>query len=111
MKKVSTLLASLFLISCLITSCDSAEKESKNTDTSDPCAQFVDEYQEFCDDYLAVVKKMKADPTDMSAVADFNELDAKGRKMEQKANECQDSKYADKIMKITTKMMNSAAGL
>ena len=111
MKKVSTLFTSLFLISCLIVSCDSAEKEGKNTNTSDPCAQFVDEYQAFCDDYLAVVKKMKADPTDMSAVADFNELDAKGGKMGQKANECQDSKYADKIMKITTKMINSAADM
>ena len=54
---------------------------------------------------------MKADPTDKSAVADFNELDAKGGKMGQKANECQDSKYADKIMKITTKMINSAADM
>ena len=54
---------------------------------------------------------MKADPTDMTAVSDFNAMQSKVEKMDKEAEKCKDSKYGGKIMEITAKMMNSAAGL
>lgn len=108
MKKLLTICLSLLLISSFLQSCNSADKGAENS--TDPCEELITEYEKLCDDYLAIVNKMKANPTDMSAVSDFNEMQTKAQKMERESKDCTDPKYTDRVMKITNKMMQAASG-
>ena len=111
MKKLLTICLSLMLISSFLQSCGNAENNSGNAgEATDPCEELITEYEKLCDDYLAIVNKMKANPTDMSAVSDFNEMQTKAQKMERESKDCTDPKYTDRVMKITNKMMQAASG-
>ena len=107
MKKLTVFSLSFLLIGSLLSSCSS----STNTSEEDPCEKLIAEYELFCDDYLTIITKIKANPADMSAVSDFNEMQTKASKMGKEAKACDDPKYNDRMMKLSTKMMQAASGL
>ncbi len=72
--------------------------------TEDDCSAFLDEYEEFVDDYIDVLKKYKANPSDMSILSDYQEMAAKATEMQNDAKNCSSAKYANRVNKITQKL-------
>lgn len=72
--------------------------------SSDDCSDFLDEYEEFVNDYIAIVKKYKADPTDMSVLEDYQEMVEKATDMQKEAKNCKGSKYVKRVNQLNQKL-------
>jgi hypothetical protein len=54
---------------------------------SDEWNETLDGYEDYVDDYVALIKKQKADPTDMSIMTEYQELMQKGTEWSTKMSE------------------------
>ena len=88
-----------------------AKTEEKATESNNDCDQFIKDYEEFVDSYIVIIKKMKANPTDMTILSEYTEMAKNAATMQTNAGNCADSKYADKLTKLATKMAKAAAGM
>lgn len=79
--------------------------------TSNNCDQFIKDYEEFVNSYIAIIKKMKANPSDMSIMTEHTEMASNAATMQSDAADCTDAKYVAKLSKLATKMANAAAGM
>ncbi|MBQ1186287.1 MAG: hypothetical protein IIX54_01185 [Clostridia bacterium] len=52
----------------------STEELSDESSTDDSWREFLKEYEEWADKYIAVVKKYKANPTDLSILTEYTSL-------------------------------------
>lgn len=85
--------------------------ESTSASSSSDCDQFITDYEEFVSSYIAILKKYKANPTDMSILTEYSEMASKAATMQTDASNCTDAKYAAKLMKLNTKIANAVAGM
>jgi hypothetical protein len=88
-----------------------AKTEEKATESNNDCDQFIKDYEEFVDSYIVIIKKMKANPTDMTILSEYTEMAKNAATMQTNAGNCADSKYAAKLTKLATKMAKAAAGM
>ena len=88
-----------------------AKTEEKSTESNNDCDQFIKDYEEFVDSYIVIIKKMKANPTDMTILSEYTEMAKNAATMQTKAGNCADSKYTTKLTKLGTKMAKAAAGM
>ena len=76
----------------------------KAVSASDDCSSFLDEYEEFVNDYIAMVKKYKANPTDMSVLEDYQNMVEKATDMQKEAKNCKGSKYVKRVNQLNQKL-------
>jgi hypothetical protein len=71
------------------------------------CDQFYKQYEAFVDSYSKLLKKYKANPSDLSIIEEYNEAVEKANELQSTANNCDDPKYANKLLELTKKMANA----
>jgi len=93
-----------------IESGDNSNDEIESS-TSKDCDQFIKDYEEFVNGYIVIIKKMKANPTDMSIMTEYAEMASNAATMQSDAADCTDAKYVTKLSQLATKMAYAAAGM
>ena len=139
MKKLMTIFGAILFASFILTSCGSssskepaetteepaetteepaatteepvATTEENSTESSGDCDQFIKDYEEYVNSYIDIIKKMKANPSDMTIMSEYTEMAAKAATMQTNAGDCTDAKYTAKLANLATKMANAAAGM
>ena len=93
----------------------STESSDESTDetvsSSSDCDQFITDYEKFVDSYIAIIKKMKANPSDPSILTEYTEMASESATMQDNAKNCKDPKYVSKLAKLTSKMTSAASGM
>ena len=84
-----------------------SESSSSNTD----CDEYLDGYEDFMDKYISVLKKYKADPSDMSIMTEYTALASKAQEWAGKTPDCSDASFIAKFSEIQMRMANSAIGM
>jgi len=87
------------------------EKQKNNTNNNTDCKKFLKDYEEFMDDYIKILKKYKANPTDMTIMSDYTMILGKVDNWANYNKECENDpaflrKYMEIQMKITTALIN-----
>jgi hypothetical protein len=85
--------------------------ETASSESTTDCDQFIADYEDFVNSYVTVLKKYKANPTDISILTEYTQMAAKTVTMQTDALNCTDVKYAAKLMKLNTKLANAAIDL
>ena len=81
-------------------------------DATGDCDQFIADYEAFVNSYIVIIKKMKANPSDMSIMSEYTEMVSTATTMQENVGDCMgDAKYAVKLTKLLTKMTNALAGM
>ncbi len=126
-----TIFGAILFASVILTSCGGSDKnanddlddaienysddESTNDEiessTSNNCDQFIKDYEEFVNSYIKIIKKMNANPSDMTIMTEYAEMASKAATMQSDAADCTDAKYITKLSQLATKMANAAAGM
>lgn len=93
-------------------SIDMEEVESTDeTSSSDEWSKVLDDYESYVDDYTALIKKQKADPTDMSIMTEYQQLMQKGTEWSTKMSEISSEfgpKELTRMQEIQTKLSKAA---
>lgn len=79
-------------------------ENNSSTSTDAYCDQFIKDYEEFANSYIKLLKKYKANPTDASILTEYAEAAQKATEMETNASECNDPKYASKLIELSNKL-------
>ena len=87
---------------------DSESSSSSSTSSSVDCDQFITDYSDFADSYVALLKKYKANPSDASILTEYTEAAQKAMEMQKDASSCTDPDYASKLMEIANKIAKAA---
>lgn len=87
------------------------KKADEEVSGSSDCDQFIKDYEAFATSYIKVLKKYKANPTDMTVLGEYTEMAQKAAKMDKEAKDCNDAVYVSKIAAIASKIASAAAGL
>ena len=95
------------------TSDESSEELSETMDdassSSSDCEQFCDDYEAFVDDYIEVLKKYKANPSDMSILTEYSSMMSKASSMQNVSADCAgDLKAAARMSASAMKMAQAA---
>jgi hypothetical protein len=69
------------------TSLDDDVEVSDESSASDEMDEILDDYEEYVEDYVAIIKRQKADPTDMSILTEYQGLMQKGTEWSTKMSE------------------------
>lgn len=90
----------------------------KNNTTSDDTEwkQFLKDYEAWVDDYIAIVKKYKNNPTDMSILSDYTEMVSEMAEWSEKADEieleledtAEALEYSKEVLRIAGKLAEAA---
>ena len=125
MKRLLALALSLVLVLSLA-ACGSNETpsadDSKNpavsgsTSENEEWKQFLKEYDEWVDDYIEIVKKYEANPTDTTILTDYTEMASKvadwaerAEKIEQELADTEAAlEYSAELLKIANKLAEAA---
>lgn len=75
------------------------------------CDEFLEGYENFMDNYIVILKKSKADPTDMSIMTEYMSLMTEASEWTSKTPDCTDMEFLLKLSKIQMKMTTAAAGM
>lgn len=88
---------------------EAKKSEAKPDNSGGDCEKFLKDYEAFVNSYVAFMKKYKANPTDMTLLANYSKMLEKAGKMEDRAKDCNDDpKFAARLAKIATKMAAAA---
>jgi len=96
------------------TDASTQEDEVEIADDSSPSDEWnetLDDYEEYVDDYVSLIKKQKADPTDMSIMTEYQELMQKGTKWSTKMSEMSSDfgpEQLSRMQKIQSKLSKAA---
>jgi hypothetical protein len=96
------------------TDASTQEDEVEIADDSSPSDEWnetLDDYEEYVDDYVSLIKKQKADPTDMSIMTEYQELMQKGTKWSTKMSEMSSDfgpEQLTRMQKIQSKLSKAA---
>jgi len=85
-----------------------SENTESSSSSSVDCEQFITDYEDFVDSYIAVLKKYKANPTDESILTEYTEMASEAVTMQTDASSCTDPQYAAKLMKLNNKIAKAA---
>lgn len=73
------------------------------------CEQFCIDYEAFADEYVALLKKYKANPSDASIITEYSEMTSKAAEMQESSKVCAaDAKTAARINKAVSKIARAA---
>jgi len=86
-------------------------KSSDESSTSDEWNEVLDGYEDYVDDYVAIIKKQKADPSDMTIMTKYQELMQKGSIWTAKMSEMSSDFGAEQLtrmLEIQSKLASAA---
>ena len=127
-----TLMAVMFLASCgggnndtIKTEREDAEKTAKESVTESPtieevenvssnnaeCDEYLDGYEKFMDNYITILKKQQADPSDMSIMTEYASIMTEVNEWASKTPDCTDMEFLGRLMEIQMKIANAASGM
>ncbi len=87
------------------------KKSSSENDTVE-WRQFLKEYEAWVDEYIEIVKKYKANPTDMSILSDYTNMLSKVSEWSEKADKIQlELKDTDEALKYSEEVLRIAGKL
>lgn len=87
----------------------SINSQSLEDDTSlSECDQLLEEYEAFADSYIEFMNEYKKNPNDLSILNEYAEMVQKASQMQSKAKNCNDPKFAQRIVEITNKITSAA---
>ncbi len=89
-------------------------KETTNDSNSDDeeWRQFLKDYEAWVDDYIAIVKKYKDNPTDMSILSDYTEMVSEMADWAERADEIElELQDTDEALEYSTELLRIAAKL
>ena len=91
----------------------SDEASSDESTSGTDCNKWLDDYEAYMDDYVALVKKYQANPTDMTIMQEYTSMAQKAQSMSSSAPEdcAGDAAFAARLAKISAKMSAAAAGM
>lgn len=116
MKKI----ASLLLVVLLLVSLSACELPQTAGNTDGEKAQweiFLEEYDEFVDEYVQLFRQYKENPTDLSILEDFTEASSKAEDWASRASDitkelisspADAAKFASELLEITKKLADIA---
>lgn len=92
---------------------ETAGKEEKNDDA--PWKKFLKEYEDWVDNYIAVLNKYKEDPTELSVLSDYSKMIADLADWTGRIEDVQDSimdvddavEYSKEILRIAAKLADA----
>ena len=87
---------------------DDVENVSSN---NSECDEFLEGYENFMDKYIAIIKKQKADPADMSIMTEYATIITEASKWAGKTPDCTDAEFVAKLSKIQMKIANAVSGM
>jgi len=88
------------------------EDDDEISSSSTDCDELLEGYEEFMDQYIDMIKKMKNNPGDMSIMTDYASIMTEAGKWSSKTADCAaDAKYASKFIAIQMKIANAASGM
>ena len=86
-----------------------SETMEEASSSSSDCEQFCDDYEAFVDDYIEVLKKYKANPSDMSILTEYSSMMSKASSMQNASADCAgDLKAAARMSASAMKMAQAA---
>ena len=86
-----------------------SESMDEASSSSSDCEQFCDDYEAFVDDYIEVLKKYKANPSDMSILTEYSSMMSKASSMQNVSADCAgDLKAAARMSASAMKMAQAA---
>lgn len=68
------------------------------------CDEFLKDYEAFVNSYIMLIKKYKANPSDITILEEYNEAAQKAIEMENNLSICADTKYASKLLELHNKL-------
>jgi hypothetical protein len=87
-------------------------EDTPSTSSSNNCEEFLNGYEKFMDKYIAVIKKMKNNPSDMSVMTDYTSMMTEATEWSSKTADCAaDAEFAAKFAAIQMKIANAASGM
>jgi hypothetical protein len=93
-------------------------ESSSNSESSEmssslgDCDEFLEGYEKFMDEYIAIIKKMQKNPDDMSVMTDYTSMMTEATEWTEKTADCAaDAEFASKFAAIQMKIANAAAGM
>lgn len=90
---------------------ESEETDGTEEEASSECDDFIADYENFVDNYVAIVKKMKSNPSDLTIMSEYTSMASNLATMQSDASDCTDSKYASLLLKLNAKLASAAAGM
>jgi flagellum-specific peptidoglycan hydrolase FlgJ len=85
--------------------------EAAETSSDFDCDEFISDYESFVTKYIALLKKQKANPSDMSVMTDAAAMMQEATDMQSNASKCTDPKYASKLAALAQKIAKAASGM
>ena len=97
-----------FQLSSALQKEDHSSSESLG-DNSGDCEQFCSDYEAFADEYVSLMKKYKANPSDATILSEYSEMVSKAAEMQESSIDCSaDTKVAARISKAIARIAKAA---
>ena len=87
------------------------QPDEDESSASDEWNEVLDGYEDYVDDYVAIIKKQKADPSDMNLMTQYQELMQKGTTWATKMSEMSSDFGAEQVtrmLEIQSKLASAA---
>lgn len=85
------------------------DNSTSSSDASGDCDQFCSDYESFANEYVDLMKKYKANPSDASILSEYTEMVSKAADMQESSKDCTaDAKFAARINKAVAKIAKAA---
>lgn len=87
------------------------QPDEDESSASDEWNEVLDGYEDYVDDYVAIIKKQKADPSDMTIMTEYQELMQKGTTWTTKMSEMSSDFGAEQVtrmLEIQSKLASAA---
>ena len=97
------------------TSTSSSTSSSTLKSTSDDisignCEEFLNGYEEFMNEYINIMKKMKKNPEDLTIISEYTQMMTKATEWAEKTQDCSiDAKFTARYTEIQLKIANALA--
>lgn len=78
-----------------------ASTESKDTASDESWREFLEDYEKWVDNYIVLLKKYEANPTDMSILTEYTEMAAEVSEWADKADEIEEDLDAEDLNEYT----------
>ena len=75
------------------------------------CDEYLAGYEKFMDNYITILKKQQADPSDMSIMTEYMSIMTEGTEWASKTPDCTDMEFLGRLMEIQMKIANAASGM
>jgi hypothetical protein len=85
---------------------------SSSSSSSSDCDKFLMGYEKYVDDYIAILKEQKADPTNMKIISKVAKITEESKNWASKMEDCKnDPQFLSKYTELQQKILKSASSL